>query len=120
MGCGFHFPGLILGLSLKQFAVLNTYGRIIINARMKKPHYYLNMIGVDPEYQGRGIGKKILHEVIALVKKDNRSAGLGLDTENKYNLDFYKSFGFKLISDTQLKDIRVYSLFLETKNNHAE
>lgn len=59
----------------------------------KKPYEYeIHTIGVDPAYQGRGIGKRMLTELL-----DHASGGavfLEVRTDNEAAIKMYESFGF--------------------------
>ena len=55
------------------------------------------MIGVAPDYRGRGAGKKLLLAGLTHLKnKGVRVAGLFVDSENKAACAVYKSIGFKV------------------------
>src|ERR1700691_1462989 len=55
-------------------------------------------IGVLPEYQGRGLGSRITHNLIEQVK-DKHYASIGLFTweGNPINIPFYRKFGFEVV-----------------------
>ncbi len=59
----------------------------------KKPYEYeIHTIGVDPAYQGQGIGKRMLAELL-----DHASGGavfLEVRTDNDAAIKLYESFGF--------------------------
>jgi mycothiol synthase len=55
------------------------------------------MLGVDPDYRGKGIGKKLLLAGLARLKgKGLQVAELTVDSENKATCALYKSVGFKV------------------------
>ena len=55
------------------------------------------MIGVAPDYRGKGAGKKLLLAGLAHLKnKGVRVIGLFVDSENKAACAIYKSIGFKV------------------------
>ena len=55
------------------------------------------MLGVDPDYQGRGLGKRLLLAGVSYLKdKGLQVAELTVDRENKVACTLYKSVGFKL------------------------
>jgi mycothiol synthase len=55
------------------------------------------MLGVDPDYQGRGLGKRLLLAGLSYLKgKGLQVVELTVDRENKVACTLYKSVGFKL------------------------
>ncbi len=55
-------------------------------------------IGVHPDYQGKGVGKKIMNALIKKVKnKKFASIGLFAWEENPGNIPFYEKFGFERV-----------------------
>ena len=67
----------------------------------------IHMLGVDPDYRGKGLGKQVLLAGLSLLK----SRGLGhvdltVDSENKAALALYESLGFA---------VRTRSLWCEKK-----
>lgn len=59
----------------------------------KEPYEYeIHTVGVDPAYQGRGVGKRMLTELL-----DHASGGsvfLEVRTDNEPAIKLYESFGF--------------------------
>ncbi len=54
------------------------------------------MLGVDPDYRGKGIGKRVLLAGLSYLKsKGLRIAELTVDSENKAACSLYQSVGFK-------------------------
>jgi mycothiol synthase len=55
------------------------------------------MLGVDPDYRGRGSGKQLLLAGLSYLKRKGlRVVELTVDSENKVACALYKSVGFKL------------------------
>jgi len=61
---------------------------------MTGPHWYLWALGVDPDYQGRGIGGALIRPV--LVQADDAGLPCYLETLNESNLAFYQKWGFEI------------------------
>jgi ribosomal protein S18 acetylase RimI-like enzyme len=93
------------------FKKINHYMKITSERRPGKPHHYLVCIGVNPKEQGKGIGRSLLESIHEEVDKDTISIGIGLDTENKNNVELYKKFGYQLVSEDRIGDITIYSMF---------
>ena len=58
---------------------------------------WFGSFGVNPEYQGRGVGKELLNYTTKLLKEDIKIPNIGLQTmpESSYNVGIYMSMGFK-------------------------
>ena len=56
------------------------------------PHWDLPAIGVDPAYQGRGIGSALLRPMLARAGRENRPCYL--ETFRARNTAFYRRYGF--------------------------
>jgi ribosomal protein S18 acetylase RimI-like enzyme len=65
-----------------------------------EPHYYLEYIGVEPEYQSRGIGSVILQHLCDEV--DAKGVGCYLENANPINTAFYQRFGFQIIHEKEI------------------
>lgn len=63
-------------------------------------HYYLEYIGVDPEYQGRAIGTTLLQRLV--VKADEEQVGCYLENANPRNLSFYQRLGFEIWEEKEV------------------
>ncbi|MDV7756736.1 GNAT family N-acetyltransferase [Liquorilactobacillus mali] len=67
--------------------------------------WYLNSIAVDPEYQGHGIGSKLLETATIVAAKQNKNKlGLNVDWENPRAEALYYSYGFRNVGLTILGD----------------
>lgn len=60
-------------------------------------HYYLEYIGVDPGFQGKGCGSAIMEHLLA--KADEENVGCYLENANLLNISFYQRFGFEIIQE---------------------
>ncbi|CAM1363196.1 Acetyltransferase family protein [Tenacibaculum litoreum] len=62
--------------------------------------YYIDCIGVNPSYQGKGVGSKVLKFLIdEYVHKKNETLGLLVDKENPNAKKLYLKLGFKVIGN---------------------
>lgn len=52
-------------------------------------------IAVDNNYQGQGIGRKLINKYISILKKE-KAHKVNLTVTNKKNIDFYEGLGFKI------------------------
>jgi len=67
------------------------------NKAKSKSNGRIYMLGVDPDHQGKGIGKQVLLAGLSYMKsKDLRFVELTVDSKNKAACALYRSVGFKL------------------------
>lgn len=71
---------------------LQTYDDNCYTHFPNEPVWYLKLLGVDPEGQGKGIGSTLLRESLDELDKDGLPAYL--ETGTQRNVRFYKRFGF--------------------------
>ncbi|MCX7745788.1 MAG: GNAT family N-acetyltransferase [Clostridia bacterium] len=107
----YHGIKLFFQIPKKSFAFINQYMQFTTSMRPKAPHHYLVFVGVDPDHQGKGVGKMLLTHIHRLVDQDPTSTGIGLDTENPENVALYERFGYKVIGSRKIGDITVYCMF---------
>jgi ribosomal protein S18 acetylase RimI-like enzyme len=67
-----------------------------------EPHWYLPMIGVDPSFQARGYGSRLMKH--ALERCDLEKKVAYLESSNPRNLSLYIRSGFELIGTIQVAD----------------
>ncbi|MFT3728915.1 MAG: GNAT family N-acetyltransferase [Terricaulis sp.] len=67
------------------------------------PHWYLWALGVDPRYQGRGIGAALLRHTLAHI--DQRHEMAYLESSDPKNVPFYQRHGFEALGVIQVHDV---------------
>lgn len=94
---GSFLSGLKLGgKNLKKMMPIFTPLEEARKECMKGREYlYLMILGVDPEYQGRGHGKKLISALLA--EADERKLSIYLETSTEKNVVMYEKHGFKVI-----------------------
>jgi ribosomal protein S18 acetylase RimI-like enzyme len=65
-------------------------------------HFYLSVVGTDPELQGRGIGSALLAPV--LERCDARGVGAFLECSKESNVRFYSQLGFAVTDRIELPE----------------
>lgn len=75
-----------------------------INAVMQKhpkvPHWYLQILGTEPELQSRGIGSALLEPILRFCDQNQMPAYL--ENSKERNISFYENKGFKVVRITKL------------------
>ena len=67
-------------------------------------HWHLGPVGVLPSHQGKGIGTKLLIRFCKEV--DTCLAPAYLETDTDENVRFYERFGFQVVGETEIFDIK--------------
>jgi GNAT superfamily N-acetyltransferase len=77
-----------------------------------RPHYYLGVLGVDPEWHGTGTGLALVEAFCRQSEADPLSAGTYLETGNPRNIGFYHRCGFAVTGEHDLdQSTRLICLF---------
>ena len=63
-------------------------------------HWYLQIIGVDPEFQGKGYGSTLLKPMFA--RMDREQLPCYLETESQKNVSIYQHYGFKVVEEVKI------------------
>jgi ribosomal protein S18 acetylase RimI-like enzyme len=59
-----------------------------------RPHYYLFVLGTEPEFQGRGVGTQLMQPV--LERCDREGAPAYLESSKEKNVPLYERNGFRV------------------------
>ena len=81
----------------------------------KKPHWHIDPIGVLPEYQGKGIGSRLMEHYCKRV--DSEVLPAYHETDQTQNVKFYEKFGYKVILKEPNLDLPNWYLWREGKSN---
>jgi ribosomal protein S18 acetylase RimI-like enzyme len=73
---------------------------------VSEPHWYLNMLGVAPNYQGQGIGSQLLTPVLRQADCDRIPCYLETSTESAVR--FYCRHGFEILATATLAETIPY------------
>jgi GNAT superfamily N-acetyltransferase len=64
------------------------------------PHYYLAVLGVEPELQGRGFGGALMQPVLA--RCDREGVPAYLESSKRRNVVLYERHGFRVVEEVRL------------------
>lgn len=84
-----HYVGARSGDTLVGYAGISRLGRVA------PFEYEVHTIGVDPAYQGQGIGRRLLNELLHFA--DGGVVFLEVRTDNDAAISLYRSAGFEQI-----------------------
>lgn len=75
-------------------------GRAIEAMRVRRPHWYLGILGTQPADQGRGIGSALIAPV--LERCDRTGEFAYLESSKAANLPFYERHGFEVMGEVRV------------------
>jgi ribosomal protein S18 acetylase RimI-like enzyme len=90
----------ILGFGKNGGARMKKLGQYIdtVHDRMAPfDHWFLQCIGVDNKFQGRGYGSKLLRPMLKRIEEEGLPCYL--ETLEKQNVRLYEHFGFKVVEE---------------------
>jgi len=67
-----------------------------------QPHYYLGILGTDPDHQGKGLGGAAMQPV--LDRCDAEGLGAYLESSKEQNVPFYRRHGFEVTGEVRMPD----------------
>ncbi|MBT8356628.1 MAG: GNAT family N-acetyltransferase [Deltaproteobacteria bacterium] len=76
-------------------------------------HWHLGPIGVLPSHQGLGIGSMLMERFCREV--DACMAKAYLETEGDKNVRFYEKFGFKIVAESEIFDVKNRYMLRDSK-----
>jgi ribosomal-protein-alanine N-acetyltransferase len=79
-------------VAARENDLLIGYGGISRLGRMPPFEYEIHTIGVDPAYQGRGVGRRMLDELLKIAAES--VVHLEVRTDNATAIALYRSVGF--------------------------
>jgi GNAT superfamily N-acetyltransferase len=96
----------------EALARFGEYVRVASGALPKEPHFYLNAIGVHPNFKGQGLARPLLEAVHALAENHPNAIGVALSTETKKNVPLYEHFGYEVRAHNRVSDdLQTWSMF---------
>lgn len=101
----------IIGCVMKSVIESDAYKNVNWKTENKK-NLYVHRLAVDPKYQGRGFGIKLMDFVEEnAIKKNYLSIRLDTFSKNKRNVKFYKKRGYIKIEDIYFPNQSVYPFY---------
>lgn len=73
--------------------VVELVGRFEATHPRDQKHYYLSLLGVHPDFRGRGLGMQLLADNLSVI--DGEGAAAYLESSNPVNDERYRSVGFE-------------------------
>jgi ribosomal protein S18 acetylase RimI-like enzyme len=92
-------PSVLANARLETVRLMR-FLNIVERKHPRKPHWYLAVLGVDTDRQGRGFGSHLMRPVLERCDSERTPAYLETDTER--NVQLYERHGFKVTEEFDL------------------
>ena len=90
-----------LGLrDFKAFGAFAKHTDVAHRKAVSEPHYYLFALGVRSEAQGRGVGSRLITDMLERASSEARP--VYLETQSPENVSLYERLGFDVVSDAPI------------------
>ena len=92
----------------------------LLMAKNSGNKFYLSRLYVLPSYQRKGIGKKLLNNLI--ISNNVNEIELEVEEKNKKGIEFYKKEGFEVIGNNTvlINNFELRSLIMNKKTNNKK
>jgi GNAT superfamily N-acetyltransferase len=77
-------------------------GETMEKHHLRTPHWYLAILGTDPDFQGNGLGSALLEPI--LTRCDSERTTAYLESSKQSNIPFYQRHGFEVSGEIQIPD----------------
>jgi GNAT superfamily N-acetyltransferase len=90
----------LLSVAGRNLPRLSLALQFIEKRHPKEPHYYLAVLGVEPEFQGRGFGGALMQPVLSRCDRERIPAYL--ESSKRRNVVLYERHGFEVVEEVRL------------------
>jgi len=87
----------------------------LIKNHPHEPHIYLNLLGVDPDYQRHHCGSAIIEELRRLAALRSKLCGVYLETGTEENVAYYQSRGYEVLGEIHPLGCRMWRMLQRSK-----
>ncbi len=86
--------------SLERMGTFNEWAESVHHRAINEAHWYLEIVGVAPESQRRGLGTRLVRHGMALAARD--ALPVYLNTTSRANVALYSSLGFSVMTEERV------------------
>jgi ribosomal protein S18 acetylase RimI-like enzyme len=80
--------------------LFNKYANAVHKRHAPSRHWFLQSLGVDPVFQGKGHASTLLRAMFAIIDKEDLPCYL--DTQTEKNVSMYQHYGFKVVEEFKI------------------
>ncbi|MGI2335992.1 MAG: GNAT family N-acetyltransferase [Dehalogenimonas sp.] len=84
-------------LGAKKMQAYNSFADDMHRQLAPYPHWYLQILGIDPAWQGKGMSRRLVRPLLERFDLENLPCYLETNTEK--NVAIYQRFGFEVLSE---------------------
>ncbi len=81
------------------------------SVEVPREHLWIAILAVDPEHQGKGIGRALIERSVEIARSMPGCAGVGLDTEDPKNVAIYRACGFEVYGQKEVDGMPVFVMW---------
>lgn len=89
---------------------LNLFS-VLAENHPKEPHLYLQVLGCDPAFQGKGYGKALLDRLALEARARPEIQGVYLETAKEANVAFYSSKGYEVLGELYPLGVKTWRMY---------
>lgn len=95
-------PGLLSTIGLRAVRLMGDFDAMERHhASVPQDHWYLSVLGTEPDHQGKGIGAALVQPV--LDHCDAEGLGAYLESSKETNIGYYRRFGFEVVGELRFR-----------------
>ena len=87
---------------MKKMNAVDAYGERVRKRLAPDKYWYLAVLGVDPDHQGKGYASELMKPMLKRIDSEGLPCYLETDTEK--NVSMYRHFGFKLLEHVEVPE----------------
>jgi ribosomal protein S18 acetylase RimI-like enzyme len=87
-------PAMVRSVTARRMPTVSRGFNAVEKLHPNEPHWYLSVLGVDPEKQGQGIGTALMRPVLEMCDRDGTPAYL--ESSKEKNVPLYERNGFRV------------------------
>ncbi|NHJ83940.1 MAG: GNAT family N-acetyltransferase [Asgard group archaeon] len=91
--------------TMKRMVNLGNYTVNLRKECISEPYWYLEPIGIDPAFQGKGYASLLIRAMLERIDSEQLLAVL--ETQTPKNVEIYKRYGFDIIKETIIPDTTI-------------
>ena len=115
---GYRIPFKFGVDTAKRMSFFQAVNNSIRDIYMKVPYWYLDVIAVDPRYQGRGFARMLMNPMLKRIDKEKLP--IWAETNLKRNVIFYEHFDFKILEEIIIPDTNIVNWFMIRQNENQD